>query len=151
MDEISWTCLRRMQENTHEISWRFSSSNKNCNHACYRRNRLSATRSQNSTMKGWSSWTVKENLSFSHLTNRFRFVISEAIRTRYRIAKFHYHSFYKERIQSTLAACLYNEGQRKSKKQATQMENETIQEEPSAVQPNSTAMTSFDWHPSHWT
>lgn len=40
----------------------------------------------------------------------------EAIRVRYRITKFNYELFYKERIQETLAGCVYNEGTRKQKK-----------------------------------
>ncbi|CAM4978352.1 unnamed protein product [Rotaria socialis] len=45
-----------------------------------------------------------------------------AIRTRYRITKHHYTTFYKERIQETLAGCLYNEGTRKTKKQPIQQQ-----------------------------
>ena len=144
MDEISWTCLQKMQENTHGVSWRFSSSNTNCNHACYPHSRPSVTRSQNSIMKEWSSSTVKENLLVS-FSEPFLFMFTEAIRTRYRIAQYHYHPFYKERLQSTLPACLYNEGQRKSKKEAIPMNQETIQEEPSIVQPHSSTLVNFDW------
>jgi hypothetical protein len=86
----------------------------------------------------------KRKSSLPSSSECFLLMITEAIRTRYRISKYHYHSFYKERLQSTLAACLYNEGQRKSKKQAIQMENEMITEEPSAVQPNSSTMITFD-------
>ncbi|CAF3224831.1 unnamed protein product [Rotaria socialis] len=46
----------------------------------------------------------------------------DAIRTRYRITKHHYTTFYKERIQETLAGCLYNEGTRKTKKQPIQQQ-----------------------------
>ena len=42
----------------------------------------------------------------------------DAIRTRYRISKHHYTTFYKDFIQDTLASCIYNEGTRKPKKQA---------------------------------
>ena len=47
----------------------------------------------------------------------------DAIRTRYRIAKHRYDLFYKEKIQATLAACVYNEGTRKQKqtRQTTEM------------------------------
>ena len=44
----------------------------------------------------------------------------EAIRTRYRVSKFHYSTFYKDHIQETLAGCLYNEGTRKPRQQAIQ-------------------------------
>ena len=51
-------------------------------------------------------------LMFCELLN-----VLEAVRTRYRIARHLYDSFYKDRIQCTLANCLYNEGQRKKKKE----------------------------------
>ncbi|CAM4761733.1 unnamed protein product [Rotaria magnacalcarata] len=61
-----------------------------------------------------------------------------AIRTRYRITKHHYTTFYKERIQETLAGCLYNEGTRKTKKQPIQQqhlhkENEIVHDDTSEV------------------
>lgn len=60
---------------------------------------------------------IKTKMIDSHLFNL------DAIRTRYRIAKHRYDLFYKEKIQATLAACVYNEGTRKQKKikQTTEM------------------------------
>ncbi|CAF3541991.1 unnamed protein product [Rotaria sp. Silwood2] len=57
--------------------------------------------------------------------------LDEAIQTRYRITNYHYPTFYKEQVQETLAACLYNEGPRKSNKQTMQQrqpqQNTTVQ------------------------
>ncbi|CAF3168686.1 unnamed protein product, partial [Rotaria sp. Silwood2] len=57
--------------------------------------------------------------------------LTKAIQTRYRITNYHYPTFYKEQVQETLAACLYNEGPRKSNKQTMQQrqpqQNTTVQ------------------------
>ncbi|CAF2040422.1 unnamed protein product [Rotaria magnacalcarata] len=65
--------------------------------------------------------------------------LNDAIRTRYRITKHHYTTFYKERIQETLVGCLYNEGTRKTKKQPIQQqqlhkENEIVHGNTSEVE-----------------
>ena len=65
--------------------------------------------------------------------------ISEAVRTRYRIAKHSYELFYKERIQATLASCVYNEGRRKKKQQPDQEKNEDTQQQASPTNQPSTA------------
>ena len=54
--------------------------------------------------------------------------ISEALRSRYRVSKHHFTLFYKERIQETLAGCLYNEGQRKHKKPTDQQQPKAVQQ-----------------------
>ena len=65
--------------------------------------------------------------------------ILEALRSRYRVSRHHFTLFYKERIQETLAGCLYNEGQRKHKKPTVQQQPEVMQqrttqsEEPAAT------------------
>lgn len=53
------------------------------------------------------------------LRNKVHFSCLEALRTRYRITKYHYIAFYKDRIQETLAGCLYNQGPRKLKHRST--------------------------------
>jgi hypothetical protein len=63
------------------------------------------------------------------------FLLLEAVRTRYRIAKFHYGRFYQDHVQETLAGCLYNEGPRKSKKVAEQQDQLRSDEE--NIHPNS--------------
>jgi hypothetical protein len=52
--------------------------------------------------------------------SNFFVCVVEAVRIRYRIAKYSYESFYKERLQSTLAACVYNSGRRKLKQRGNQ-------------------------------
>lgn len=72
--------------------------------------------------------TVKQ-LIFSFLQKYFSvFLFLDAVRTRYRISKHHYTSFYKDRIQDTLANCLYNEGTRRNRRQPTGQEKD--QQEP---------------------
>ena len=61
---------------------------------------------------------VDENM-FS--TSTFCFL--DALRARYRIGRHHYDLFYTERIQASLAACVYNEGRRKSKNQSSRDTN----------------------------
>ncbi len=58
----------------------------------------------------------------------FFFFCLDAVRTRYRISKYFYSSFYKERIQETLSGCIYNEGTRKQKKQTMQVQAQNEQE-----------------------
>ncbi|UJR18431.1 hypothetical protein I4U23_005336 [Adineta vaga] len=53
-------------------------------------------------------------------------LLNKAIRHRYRIGKHHYNIFYKERIQESLAGCLYNEGTRKPRKKAMQQQSHDI-------------------------
>ncbi|UJR17709.1 hypothetical protein I4U23_004607 [Adineta vaga] len=53
-------------------------------------------------------------------------LLNKAIRHRYRIGKHHYNIFYKERIQESLAGCLYNEGTRKPRKKAMQQPSHDI-------------------------
>ncbi|CAF1677132.1 unnamed protein product [Rotaria magnacalcarata] len=55
--------------------------------------------------------------------NRFN-LLNDAVRTRYRISKHHYISFYKDRIQDSLANCLYNVGIRKKRKQKIQQQKD---------------------------
>ncbi|CAF1307834.1 unnamed protein product [Adineta ricciae] len=54
-------------------------------------------------------------------------LLNEATRHRYRISKHHYSSFYKERIQESLAGCLYNEGTRKQRRKAIQQQQQQQQ------------------------
>ena len=68
----------------------------------------------------------------------FSLAISEAVRTRYRIAKYRYEMFYKERIQSTLAACIYNEGRRTLKQRTAQEMNTAVQYQGSTTNQQST-------------
>ena len=49
----------------------------------------------------------------------------DEVRTRYRISKHHYETFYKERLKETLAGCIYNVGIRKPKKTAAQQQKAT--------------------------
>ena len=58
---------------------------------------------------------------------------SEALRARYRISKEHYSGFYKEIIQETLAACLYNEGPRKQKKRTTETSRQAVEQQASQI------------------
>ncbi|CAF2083183.1 unnamed protein product [Rotaria magnacalcarata] len=55
--------------------------------------------------------------------NRFN-LLNDAVRTRYRISKHHYISFYKDRIQDSLGNCLYNVGIRKKRKQKIQQQKD---------------------------
>ncbi len=52
----------------------------------------------------------------SEIINIVLFLFLEAIQTRYRITNYHYPTFYRELVQETLAACVYNEGTRKPSK-----------------------------------
>lgn len=83
---------------------------------------------------------VKMNPTFFSLT------ISEAVRTRYRIAKYRYEIFYKERIQSTLAACIYNEGRRTPKSRTVREMNEAIQNQASTMNQQSMTTVIDDWY-----
>lgn len=67
----------------------------------------------------------------------------DAVRTRYRITKHHYLSFYKDRIQETLANCVYNEGVRKPKRQAA-IQQQKRQEEVQQQQSQSCSTAAFD-------
>ena len=71
-------------------------------------------------------------------------IVSDALRSRYRISKQHYTSFYKDIIQETLAGCLYNEGPRKKKKQVIEQQKQTASAQNSRLeqQPVSTVMAS---------
>lgn len=70
-----------------------------------------------------------QNLLNSHISVSF---VLDAIRTRYRISKHHYETFYKERIKETLAGCIYNVGVRKPKKQLIQQQ--TTAEDSTAIE-----------------
>ena len=70
--------------------------------------------------------------------------ILEAIQTRYRIAKYHYDCFYRERIQATLAGCLYNEGRRKLKRFSAPLEPQFEQNESSRDVYQTTLTIAFD-------
>ncbi|CAF4317966.1 unnamed protein product [Rotaria sp. Silwood2] len=70
--------------------------------------------------------------------------LNEAVRAQYRITKHHYTSFYKERIQVTLACCVYNEGVRKQKKQMMQQQQQIVQQTASQVEQQSITTASFD-------
>ena len=111
--------------------------------ACYHLNNPNGTQSQSWTTSGLPFWKVR-SLRFTSLIRELSLrsdspqpsrnvslcllTILEALRSRYRVSRHHFTLFYKERIQETLAGCLYNEGQRKLKKPTDQQQAEPVQQ-----------------------
>ena len=154
---IYWLYLQETPVNMPASCWEFSSSHMNYNQAYFHPDSRTVISSQNWTKNGLIFWTVSGLFLFIdegfrilrevwiNWVSNFFVCVVEAVRVRYRIAKYSYDSFYKERLQSTLAACVYNSGRRKLKQQENQETTQTTEQQTTAMARQQTPPITREW------
>lgn len=115
MDVIHWTNRHEIQDNIQETNYGFCSQLKNYNQVSCRWLNRNVTWSMSSTNIKWIYWMVLYLISSYRqpIDSICHFVHHRCCCTIYRIGRFHYDSFYKDRIQGTLAACADNKWRRR--------------------------------------